>query len=98
MPMPRPPRTNRGGSVPRLALALVVTVVLFGRAPAPAQMPDEPARQVTLFGVIATPFDPAVDPKLVRIAPQLRKLLPNHGFRLLGVQSKRLTAGQTVTC
>src|SRR4051794_26981098 len=98
MPTPRRPRTNRGGLVPRLALALAVTVALFGRAPAPAQMPEEPARQVTLFGVIANPFDATVDPKLARIVPQLRKLLPNHGFRLLGVQSKRLTARQTVTC
>ncbi len=55
-------------------------------------------RQVTLFGVIASPYDTAVDPKLEKILPQLRKLLPNHGFKLLDVQSKRLTAGQTVTC
>jgi hypothetical protein len=34
----------------------------------------------------------------VRVVPQLRKLLPNHGFKLLGVASKRLTAGETVVC
>ena len=64
---------------------------VFGQA-------DAPARQVTLFGVIATPHDLQIDPKLARVAPQLRKLLPNHGFRLLGVQSKRLTASQSLSC
>ena len=48
--------------------------------------------------MIASPYDAAVDPKLEKILPQLRKLLPNHGFKLLDVQSKRLTASQTVTC
>jgi hypothetical protein len=77
-------------------VALVVVLATCG--PAHAQVPDEAARQVTLFGVIASPFDMALDPKLARIEPQLRKLLPNHGFKLLGVQSRRLTAGQTVSC
>jgi hypothetical protein len=68
-------------------------------APARAQPPMDPAaRQVTLFGVIASPFDLALDPKLAAVEPQLRKLLPNHGFKLLGVQSKRLTANQAVVC
>jgi hypothetical protein len=102
MPVFAPPRVNvlrpASGLVP--ALALVLALVLLQRTPAPArgQGLDPSARQVTLFGVIASPFDPAVDPKLAKIAPQLRKVLPNHGFKLLAVQSKRLTAGQTVTC
>jgi len=57
-----------------------------------------PARQVTIFGIVATPNDSTIDPKLKAIAPQLRELLPNHGFRLLDVKTKRLAAGQTVTC
>jgi hypothetical protein len=63
-----------------------------------ARVADDDARQVTLFGVIATPDDMRIDPKLAKIAPQLRKLLPNHGFRLLSVRTKRLTAGATVKC
>ncbi len=59
---------------------------------------DAPARQVTLFGVIASPTDMRIDPKLAKIEPQLRKVLPNHGFKLLDVQSKRLTVGKTLTC
>jgi hypothetical protein len=65
------------------------------RTRAPAQ--DDGARQVTLFGVIAAP-GAAIDPRLANVAPQLRKLLPGHSFRLLDVQSKRLTAGQTLSC
>jgi hypothetical protein len=65
-----------------------------------AQGPETqaPGRQVTLFGVIAVPNDTRIDPKLARIEPQLRKLLPGYGFRLLGVQSKRLTVNQSLSC
>lgn len=69
--------------------------------PAPAVAQEDgnaPARQVTLFGVIATPTDLRIDPRLAKIEPQLRKLLPNHGFRLLDVRGKRLSAGQTLNC
>lgn len=59
---------------------------------------DGPARQVTVFAVIASPDDLTVDPKLKKVLPQLRKLLPNHGFRLLDVKSKRLTGGQAIAC
>ena len=70
-----------------------------GAGAAQDQGQDEiPARQVTLFGVLATPNDATMDPKLAAVATQLRKLLPNHGFRLLGVQSRRLTVGQSLSC
>jgi len=78
-----------------LALAGVVAAPL---APASRARAGEPARQVTVFGIVATPQSPTIDPKLAKIEPQLRKLLPNHGFRLLDVQSKRLVAGQSVAC
>lgn len=102
-PRPLPPRAGRDGSALLIRFALAVTAFAFSLGlavvkPCPAQGVAAPARQVTLFGVIATPYDTAIDPKLARIEPQLRKLLPNHGFKLLGVQSKRLTAGQTLTC
>ena len=63
-----------------------------------AQDDEEPARQVTVFAVIASPDDLKVDPKLKKVLPQLRKLMPNHGFRLLDVKSKRLTSGQAIAC
>jgi hypothetical protein len=58
----------------------------------------EPARQVTLFAVIAVPGSSAIDPKLAGIEPQLRRLLPGHGFTLLDVRSKRLHSGESVRC
>src|SRR6185312_12429240 len=79
-----------------LLFAALVALSVSGRVR--AQGLDESARQVTLFGVIASPFDPAIDPKLAKVAPQLRKLFPDHGFKLLGVHSKRHVAGQTITC
>ncbi len=56
------------------------------------------ARQVTVFGILATPNSNRIDPKLESIAPQLRELLPDHGFKLIDTQTKRLTAGRAVTC
>jgi hypothetical protein len=60
--------------------------------------PDEAACQVTLFAILATPGSDTVDPKLGAIAPQLRNLLPGHGFKLLKVKSKGLRAGQSIRC
>jgi hypothetical protein len=82
-----------------VALGLVVVVLAtVGPRLAPAQPPEEPARQVTLFGVIATPGNTFIDPKLAKVSAQLRKLLPDHGFRLLDVRTKRLTAGTSLLC
>ncbi len=67
-------------------------------APAARAQQRKPGRQVTIFGIVATPNNTAIDPKLASIAPQLRELLPNHGFRLLDVKTKRLSAGQSVAC
>jgi len=80
------------------AVALVaVAWVLLAAHEARSQNFDS-ARQVTVFGIVAVPNHRMMDPKLKAIAPQLRRLLPDHGFKLLDVQSKRLSAGQTVTC
>ncbi len=38
------------------------------------------------------------DSNLTSIKTQLDKLLPNHGFRLLDAQSKRILAGESMTC
>lgn len=75
-------------------LALVALVLAHGVAGAG----DGPSRQVTLFGIVATPGGKKVDPKLAKVEPQLRKLLPDHGFRLLGVESRRLDVSETLTC
>jgi hypothetical protein len=56
------------------------------------------ARQVTVIALIATPGASAIDPRLATIKSQLDKLRPNHGFKLLDAQSKRLEAGEAVAC
>lgn len=86
---------------PRFASFLVVgtLMVLVSAVRASAQTPEPPTRQVTLLGVIATPGGAEkIDPKLEKFEAQLRKLMPKHNFRLVDVQSKRLGAGQSVTC
>src|SRR5262249_59943947 len=56
------------------------------------------ARQVTVFAIIAAPGSKAVDSKLASVKAQLNRLLPHHGFKLLDAQSKRILAGESVTC
>jgi hypothetical protein len=63
-----------------------------------ALLADESARQVTTFAILATPASSTIDPRLEKIQSQLRKVLPDHGFRLLEVQSKRIEPKQSVTC
>ena len=83
--------------------ALAALAILLGLAlpSLRAQFPNEgaepdPARQVTLFGIIATAGSNDLDPKLAGIEGQLRKLLPGHGFKLLDVRTKRLMTGQSL--
>ncbi len=72
--------------------------------PSPPPKQPEPkrkeadSRQVTLFGIIATPNDTTIDPKLIDIEPQLRKLFPHYGFRLIHARGKRLAEGETLEC
>lgn len=56
------------------------------------------ARQVTVFGIVATPQSSTIDSRLVSLKSQLDKLKPKHGFKLLDTQSKRIEAGESVTC
>ena len=79
-------------------LALGLSGIRVSRAEVEASANGEVARQVTVFGVIATPGIKAIDSKLVSINTQLGKLLPKHGFKLLDVQSERIVAGESVTC
>lgn len=82
----------------RWAAVLALAVLAASFAPEARAQYKRPARQVTVFAIIATPHSMKVDPKLSSIAPQLKKLLPNHGFKLLDVKTKRLQRGQAVSC
>ncbi len=65
----------------------------------PRREPDrEIVRQVTVFAIVATPGGKTVDSELVSIQPQLSRLLPHHGFKLLDAQSPRIVAGESVEC
>lgn len=91
---------SRPALITGLALLLLAAPGRDVRAQMLAQ--DMPARQVTLFGILATPAAPGtatVDPKLSKIAPQLRKLYPDasYSFKLLNSKSTRLMPGQAVT-
>ena len=87
-----------------LALAVLASLVCFAPTTT-AQNPAAqavPGRQVTLFGILATPSDVKVevDARLKKIEPQLRKLFPdnNYSFKLLATESKRLGVNDVVTC
>jgi hypothetical protein len=79
-------------------LAIGILAVAAPQAHAQNAAQPKPAQQVTMFGVVATPRSTYIDPKLASVAPQLRKLLPNYGFVLKDVRSKRLTANQSLKC
>jgi hypothetical protein len=59
---------------------------------------ESTGRQVTVFAVLATRNAPTADPRLSsNVKAQLRKILPDHGFKLLDVQSKNLEMNQALT-
>ena len=88
---------NRSGG---LGVELAVTMVVFAglvlglcglrmsRAEIGTGRDDDEARQLTAFGVVATPGTKTTDASLTSIRTQLDKLLPKHGFRLLDVQKQ----------
>jgi hypothetical protein len=82
-------------------------------APIPAPVPVEPLvpapvpivddettapRQVTVFAIQAKPGASKIDPRLSSVKAQLRKILPDHGFELLEVQSGPLAPGESLAC
>lgn len=73
----------------------LILPALVGLIP-PYAEPAKPFRQVTVFGIVATPEDHAVDPRLDMIADDLRKLKPGHGFQMNSVSSRRLASGESL--
>lgn len=101
-----PSRRQAGGLGVGLAVALLVFVGLalglcglhVSRAEIESVPDDDEARQLTVFGVAASPGSKTVDAKLAIIRTQLDKLLPKHGFKLLDAQSKSIAAGESLAC
>ena len=86
----------------RPAPTLILIAFLTALVPLPASAlwaPGE-ARQVVMFGVLATPDAAAkMDPKISpAVAAQLRKSLPGHSFKLIKVKSERVAKGATLAC
>ena len=79
-----------------ILIALTLLGLLATDTRARAQDLGLPSRQVTLFGIVATPGSTEIDEKLKSIAPQLRKLKPGYGFKLLAVESRRLETGGSI--
>lgn len=79
-------------------LALLVSGLHVSRADVKRSNDNERARQLTVFGVLATPGGKTLDPRLSNIHSELDKLLPKNGFRLLDARTQRVVDGETVTC
>jgi hypothetical protein len=79
-------------------LALGFWGLRTSRAAGETASDPEIARQVTVFGIVATPQGESVDEGLKHIKAALGKLLPQHGFKLLDSQSARIVAGESVEC
>lgn len=79
-------------------LALAFCGLRVSRADIKIDSSDDLARQVTVFGVLATPGSKGVDANLASFKTQLEQLIPKHSFRLLDAQSKRIGTGEAVSC
>jgi hypothetical protein len=79
-------------------LVLGLAGLRASRAEGQASSHPEIVRQVTVFAMVATPKDQAVDRNLSSIKATLSKLLPQHGFKLLDSQSAKIVAGESVEC
>jgi hypothetical protein len=79
-------------------LTLGITGVRVTRAEADPAPVEDVARQITIFGVVATPGAKAMDSKLVGVTDQLAELLPKHGFKLLDARSAGIEVGESVPC
>ncbi len=86
-----------------LVLGLVVVPAVLPRPHAetahrlPAAGTGE-SRQVTVFGIWVTPDGGEVDAPLRGVASQLRKLMPDHSFRLIDAANERLGVDRELTC
>jgi hypothetical protein len=81
-----------------LALSLALLAACSNLVALPSSSAQEATgRQVVMFGVLATPGSTAMDPKISPVvAARLRRTLPGHGFKLVGVKSARLVAGESL--
>jgi len=99
----RRPRWRWRGWLRGALLAAIVLPSAATLAPSPsgrgqAHSGSSAEPQITVFALRAEPDSQAVDPRLSHVIDPLRKVLPNHGFRLLAVSNQRLRTGEALTC
>ncbi|WP_165227354.1 hypothetical protein [Aquisphaera insulae] len=101
------PRPNSSALAKLSAVCGLIVVVAAGPlagipttalALAQEQAGGDGARQVTVLAILATPGTKEMDTRLGSVRTQLRKAMPDHGFRLIEVESKRLKVGESITC
>jgi hypothetical protein len=80
-------------------LAVVLSGMHISRAAVDNDGPGDNSRQVTVFGILATPNSKAVDSRLSSdFRVQLEKLLPKNSFRMLDARSGCIVDGESITC
>jgi hypothetical protein len=86
------------GAVALAGLALAYCGAHVSRADVKSDSTDDIARQITVFGIVATAGGKGGDTDLASIKTQLDRLMPKHSFRLLDARNKRIIAGESVSC
>jgi hypothetical protein len=95
--MRRVPSAIRAIRWSALMAGLAIGWLLVGPSPASCRGQEMPSRQLVMFGVVATPGSNEMDKKITpAVAAQLRKALPNHGFKLIEVKSQRVVTHESV--
>ena len=80
-------------------LAVAPSGLNVSRAGVDSDERGDNSRQVTVFGVLATPNSKTVDSRLSSVfRSQLGKLLPKNGFKLLDARSGCIVDGESITC
>jgi len=101
--MSKPPGPRSWAKTASRPVRALILAMIFGCGTAPglvlAFWQGAPARQVVVFGVVAKPGSSEMDPKIAPVVQaQLRRLLPNHGFKMIKIKGDRATAGKAVKC
>ena len=101
--MSKPPGFPSWADIAPKPVRVLILAMILGSGAAPGSVmafqQGAPARQVVVFGVVAKPGSSEMDPKIAPVVQaQLRRLLPNHGFKMIKIKGDRITAGKAVKC
>src|SRR5262245_43958126 len=81
------------------AFAVLLSGLHISRAGVRNNNDSDNARQVTVFGILASPHSKTVDSRLSSVfRSQLEKLLPRNGFKLLDARSGCIFDSESISC